>query len=299
MDFSQLKYCLAAYKCGNFTLAAEECFVAQSSLSVQVAKLEAELGVTIFERTSKGVRPTEAGKRFLEFCRQVCQEETEIRTDLRQYTRKDSGSIFLGIVSGSALSDSINIIASFKKRNPNINLDIYESESFQLDQLLSQNGLDAALLTSVGPPKNMQYYLLGSSDVVFITYKSHPFALRHKVSLEEVIGETLIFSMNSSIKNYLENRYLPELRQKNPDAALHINAMKNTHINTNISLVASGIGSTLCTRETALKYLSRGICFVDIEPGFQRETYLVVSPKAAKLPTVKAFVKHVLLNIEE
>ena len=65
MTITQLEYIISIAKCGNFTLAAEECFVTQPTLSMQVQKLEEELGGQIFNRNTKPIQPTSLGEKII------------------------------------------------------------------------------------------------------------------------------------------------------------------------------------------------------------------------------------------
>ncbi len=69
MDIYQMKYVVALAKHRNFTLAAESCFISQSSLSQHISKLEKELGVKLFDRTTRTIRITEAGRAYVEMAR--------------------------------------------------------------------------------------------------------------------------------------------------------------------------------------------------------------------------------------
>lgn len=74
MTLQQLRYAIAVADAGSITAAATRLFIAQPSLSKALSELEAEMGVTIFERSARGVRPTEDGTRFLSYARQVVEQ---------------------------------------------------------------------------------------------------------------------------------------------------------------------------------------------------------------------------------
>ena len=78
MTITQLKYVLAVAEHKNFTLAADKCFVTQPTLSMQVKKMEEELGVMIFDRTRQPVIPTEIGKVVIEQARKILMEAKRI-----------------------------------------------------------------------------------------------------------------------------------------------------------------------------------------------------------------------------
>ena len=71
MTLQQLRYVVEVATAGSITAASQRLFIAQPSLSKAISELESEMGITIFERSSKGVVPTEDGTRFLSYARQV------------------------------------------------------------------------------------------------------------------------------------------------------------------------------------------------------------------------------------
>ena len=71
MTITQLKYTLAVAEHGNFTTASEKCFVTQPTLSMQVQKLEEELGITIFNRSTKPLQVTEVGEKVLNQAKKI------------------------------------------------------------------------------------------------------------------------------------------------------------------------------------------------------------------------------------
>ena len=78
MTITQLKYTLAVAEYGNFTTASEKCFVTQPTLSMQVQKLEEELGVTIFNRSTKPLQVTDVGEKVLFQARKIVEESSRM-----------------------------------------------------------------------------------------------------------------------------------------------------------------------------------------------------------------------------
>ena len=83
MTFVQLEYIVALDNCRHFATAADRCFVTQPTLSMQVQKLEEELGIKIFDRSKQPVIPTEAGREIIEQAKKILAEKT-IMTDITQ-----------------------------------------------------------------------------------------------------------------------------------------------------------------------------------------------------------------------
>ena len=79
MTLTQLYYMTAVAECGNFTVAADKCFVTQPTLSMQVQKLEDELGVKIFNRKTKPIILTDIGKKILVQAKKITEEATRMQ----------------------------------------------------------------------------------------------------------------------------------------------------------------------------------------------------------------------------
>src|ERR1700689_1894666 len=97
MDVRQLEYVVAIADEQNFTRAAARCHVAQSALSHQVARLQAEFGVRTFDRTSRSVRLTEAGQTFLPYARQILDDYASARATLDQLAGITRGRLRIGL----------------------------------------------------------------------------------------------------------------------------------------------------------------------------------------------------------
>jgi len=98
MTITQLKYTLAVAEHGNFTTASEKCFVTQPTLSMQVQKLEEELGVTIFNRSTKPLQVTEVGEKVLNQARKIIEESTRMNDVISEEKGIIGGTLKVGII---------------------------------------------------------------------------------------------------------------------------------------------------------------------------------------------------------
>src|SRR5262249_24979330 len=105
MDLRQIIYFLSIYDAGNLTKASQKEHVAQPALSVQLRRLEDELGVSLFERHSQGVIPTVAGKRFYELCQSIVSDVSRARSEMLAFATELSGRMTVGLPS--ALNRSV------------------------------------------------------------------------------------------------------------------------------------------------------------------------------------------------
>lgn len=126
MDLKQLRYFARVAELGSFTRAAAELRIAQSALSYQIAELEAELGVSLLDRHSRGVNLTEAGASVLERAHRVMQEASDLRTDAISRSRYPSGQIAFAAPPSIARVIAPDVIETFRRDYPQVRLTMRE-----------------------------------------------------------------------------------------------------------------------------------------------------------------------------
>jgi LysR family transcriptional regulator, hydrogen peroxide-inducible genes activator len=99
MTITQLEYIIAVDTHRHFARAADSCFVTQPTLSMQIQKLEDELGVTIFDRSRKPLQPTDVGTQIIEQARTVIIEEKRIKELIQLHKGEIAGDFKLAIIS--------------------------------------------------------------------------------------------------------------------------------------------------------------------------------------------------------
>ena len=145
MTITQLKYTLAVAEYGNFTTASEKCFVTQPTLSMQVQKLEEELGVTIFNRSTKPLQVTDVGEKVLFQARKIVEESSRMNDVISEEKGIIGGTLKVGIiptVSSTLLPLFLNI---FIKKHKNVELKIEEYNTDTLSKKLDDNTIDCAI----------------------------------------------------------------------------------------------------------------------------------------------------------
>jgi len=145
MTITQLKYTLAVAEYGNFTTASEKCFVTQPTLSMQVQKLEEELGVTIFNRSTKPLQVTEVGEKVLIQAKKIVEESSRMNDVISEEKGIIGGTLKVGIiptVTSTLLPLFLNI---FIKKHKNVELKIEEYNTDIISKKLEDNTIDCAI----------------------------------------------------------------------------------------------------------------------------------------------------------
>lgn len=149
MDVRQLRYFVKIVGCGSFSRAAVELRVAQPALSQHVANLEAELGVELLSRSTRGVTPTESGRTLLGHAEALLRQIDFAARDVRDQAGNPSGSVTIGIPSSASLVLTVPLLRESEARFPGIELKVIEHHSGYLSEWLQTGQVDLAILFDV------------------------------------------------------------------------------------------------------------------------------------------------------
>jgi DNA-binding transcriptional LysR family regulator len=167
MELRQLVYAEAVVRHRHFTRAAEELHIAQSALSHQIRRLEAELGAELLERTSRRVIPTAAGEAVALRARRVIAETEAIRGELDQLRGLVRGRITIGALLPAGELEVTTVLASFNQAFPGIEVSLREGTAGDMLDLLEADRLDVSFsLIPDEPPEGIEGIRLAEEEVV-------------------------------------------------------------------------------------------------------------------------------------
>ena len=149
MDVRQLRYFLSVAKCRSFSRAAVDLNVAQPALSHHVANLEAELGVKLFERSTKGVKPTECGETLMRHAETIIRQVNQAAIDVKTTSAHPSGIVTIGLPTSISISLTVPLLQAVEARFPAISLRINENHSGYLSEWVLAGRLDMAVLFDI------------------------------------------------------------------------------------------------------------------------------------------------------
>ena len=145
MTLTQLSYMIAVAEAGNFTVAAEKVFVTQPTLSMQIQKLEDELGVQNFNRTKKPIRLTKVGEQILKQARNILAEAKRMDDIVAQEKGFIGGEFKLGIIPTVMPTLLPMFLNTFINKHPKINLKIQELNTDSIINQLKEGKIDAGI----------------------------------------------------------------------------------------------------------------------------------------------------------
>lgn len=191
-SLTQLEYVMAVNKYGHFAKAAESCFVTQPTLSMQIQKLEEDLGVVIFDRSKKPVLPTQVGKKLISQIQTVLFEAKKLESIVLQGKKEGKqGSLVFGVIPTVAPYILPRLLPVCEKLFPDIELNIKEMQTDHILEALNEDGIDVGLLaTPTLWPKIFEYPLYYEPFYV-LCEKHHEYAHAKKIkhqalSLEDI-----------------------------------------------------------------------------------------------------------------
>lgn len=184
MDARQLRYFVKIVACGSFSRAARELHVAQPALSHHVAKLEAELGVELLIRTTRGVAPTESGNTLLAHAQTILRHFDVAAQDVRQQADSPTGECACGLPSSASLVLTVPLLRESERLYPGIKLKVIENHSGYLLEWVQSGHIDMAVVydvqdtvgVTIQPLMREDLFLAGLSGNIPVAGPEIPFA---------------------------------------------------------------------------------------------------------------------------
>ncbi|MFT2009081.1 LysR substrate-binding domain-containing protein [Pontibacter sp. 13R65] len=182
MTIVQLEYLLAVDTFRHFSTAAENCFVTQPTLSMQLQKLEEELGVLLFDRSRVPVRPTEIGKEIIAQARVVVAESKKIQEIVQNQKQELSGVLRVGVIPTLAPYLIPLFITNFMEKYPQVQVVVQELLTNEIIEKLNHEQLDVGLLVTPLEDKTIRELPLFYEAFVAYVNKEHSFAKQQTVN---------------------------------------------------------------------------------------------------------------------
>jgi LysR family hydrogen peroxide-inducible transcriptional activator len=192
MNLRDLHYLLAVAESRNFKRAAETCNVSQPTLSMQIKKLEAYLGVRLFERTNKSVMITDAGARIAEIARRVVHDEQHILDVARTTQDPRAGEFKLGAIPTLASYVFPTFVPAIAFAFPKLQLFLVEEKTDILIEQLKAGKIDAALLALPIEEAALETASLFDDPFLLAVGAGHPLARRKNVRVCDLSGRKLL-----------------------------------------------------------------------------------------------------------
>lgn len=192
MELRRLRLFLAAAQHSSFRLAANDLDIAQSVLSRQIATLEDELGVDLFERRYTGARLTEAGHSFFADASRILADLERARVTVTSVAIGNGGRLRVALCEDATTPTFARILSAHRERCPGVVLDLFEMPSVMQSAALRRNEVDIGLLLPPVQAVGIQLDELWHEDWLVAMPSGHRLADMRTVPVSELAGENFI-----------------------------------------------------------------------------------------------------------
>jgi len=245
MILNDLRYAVAVAQERNFRRAAERSFVSQPALSLAIQRLEDELGVQIFERSRTEVTVTPIGSRIIEQAQRVIEEAGKVKEIARQGKDQLAGSLKLGVIYTVGPYLLPELIPILHKKAPQMPLDVEENLTAQLDILLRNGRIDAAVLALPFEAPNVAVLPLYDEPFTVVVPAEHPWARRTAIKADELSREKVLMLASGHCFSNQVAEACPELQRHGAEI------LQGNSLETIRNMVASGLGITVLPASAA------------------------------------------------
>lgn len=240
MNLRDLQYLVALAEHRHFGQAAEATFVSQPTLSTQIKKLEAELGVTLVERGTRRVLLTKAGDAVVERARTTLAGVDDIKRIARRFRDPEAQSVRLGIFPTLGPYLLPHILPPIRERHPKLELLLVEEKTEAILARLHEGRLDAVIVALPAPTEEkFETTILFDEPFVLAVPDGHELAGRATVATDDLIDRNLLLLEEG---HCLRDQALDVCRTA---GAAEYNGFRATSLETLRYMVAGGVGITL------------------------------------------------------
>ncbi len=263
MELRHLRYFVAVAEEKSFNKAAQRLFISQPPLSRQIKQLEEEIGVTLIDRENRPLKLTEAGEFFYDHAIQILTKSDNLRAMTMRKGNFDS-SLSIGFVSSILYGILPRVIARFREIYPNINIKLYELNSWQQTQALTEGKIDVGFGRLLFEDSSIRRLLLREESLVVAVPSGHRLAQERQASvrLMDLTSENLLLYPTAPRPSFID--YVLELFEARNLKANYFTEVRELHIA--LGLVAAGEGLTIVPK--TLEHLrSQEVAYIPFEDG--------------------------------
>jgi len=288
LELAQLEAFLQVAHHRSFSRAAEALFLTQPSVTARIQSLERELGERLFERTGRSVTLTDAGTAFIPHAQRALTAVQEGADAIDAVRHGDVGSIRIGASPTIATYILPAILRQFREQRPRVHVHLITGPTEDVvEKLLA--GLVHMAICRLSPHPEVESIHLYNDDLVLVVARSHPFAKRGRVTLQEAGKEPFLFFERTS--SYHGLVYSMFLRQGiAPESVMELDSMEAMK-----HMVEAGLGVAILPVVSVRDEVERGeLVQVDIqnmEQPAQREVGVHVLRSRTLAPPARDFLK--------
>lgn len=282
MELRVLKYFLMVAREENITKAAELLHITQPTLSRQIAQLEEELGVKLFQRSSHNIILTDDGMMLKRRAQEFMLLEEKTKRDFSS-DYEISGVVSIGSGELKSMQFLSEAITSFRSKYPNVSFEIYSGDYDHIKERIERGLLDIGLLLE--PVDIGKYDFVHTSikeEWIALVSENSPLAKKDVLTPQDFRGSPLILARRELAKNHIYN-WLGEYADDN-------NIVASGNLLYNIAILAKNTLSSIITIKLDCEY--KGLKYIPLSPKLESGTILIWKKTQTFSKATEAFIKH-------
>lgn len=278
----QLDAFLALAELGSFTRAAARCHLSQPAFSALIKGLEDELGVRLFDRSTRHVAPTPAGLQFQEAATRIRNDLQHAVLGLRETATLQRGRVAIALLPSLAAAWLPDVLARFHADHPGITLEIADLLSEPCVAQVAAGQADFALAAIRADTQELQAEWFCADRLHLVCRRDHPLAQAGQVGLQDLVDQPFIhLARHSSVRQYLEAQI---------DARRLHTLMEVEHLATVMGMVRAGLGISVVPALSLFHFDQPDLVTRPLADAHrQRDLYLVRQRHRSLSPAAQAF----------
>lgn len=289
MELRVLRYFLTLAREETISRAADALFITQPTLSRQLAELEAELGVKLFERGKRKITLTEDGMLLRRRAEEMIDLEDKTEREFRQREENLSGVIAIGAAETKASEILPKLIASFREKYPAVTFDLQSDIASRVKEGLDRGLLDVGLLIEPGDLEKYNFIRLGMEDRCGILMSvQSPLAQRDYVTVDDLIGLPIVANQRPSVQAFYRTSLGEAYDRLNVIATFNL-------INNAAHFARQNLGYVFTLESTITEASGYGTCFKPFYPELRQPSFLIWKKYQPLSRLVKKFTEEIIM----
>ncbi|MBR2287341.1 MAG: LysR family transcriptional regulator [Clostridia bacterium] len=269
MELKYIREFVSLAETGNYFETAERLFITTSSLSRHIKALEEELGMPLFDRTTRKVALNRHGRLFLPYAKQFVKIDDECTMAFDEEVMYSKGAIGIGSIPMMKAYQISEILRQYRQNNRNVVINVHEADSKPLAEMLRKSEIDFAFLRNRHiSVDEFETIPISQDHLVAVLPKVHPLAREAKIHVEQLEGESLLLISRNS---FMYQLCTDLCRNAGFQPKVVFTSQRAENL---VELIEQGTGIGLLMAKPVAPILPDDLTLVDIEPRVTTTVFL-------------------------
>ena len=286
MELKYIREFVSLAETSNYFETAERLFITTSSLSRHIKALEEELGMQLFDRTTRKVVLNRHGRLFLPYAKQLVKIDDECTMAFEEEAMYSKGAIGIGSIPMMKADGISDILRQYRQNNKNVIININEADSTPLAEMLRKGEIDFAFLRNRHiSVDEFETIPISEDHLVTVLPKAHPLARQKTIAISQLEGESLLLISKNS---FMYKLCTDLCRNAGFQAKVVFTSQRAENL---VELIEQGTGIALLMSKPVAPILPDSLTFVAVEPRVTTTVFLAYQKDRKFNTACKRFIE--------